>query len=180
MVARSASWCALLALSLAVCAYGKKAAELTFDTAGKGRCTITHDPSNNALVSDCDIHTTGGSLADRVTALEGNMSAVISRLDAIDHWAPTQSPTAHPTEIDRLPTLECKTIEQGGGSASNTATAACPAGWQLAGGGFHDIDQNGGGSASDEFHSRPEGNGWYVRSVGWLGTAATGPPPLDF
>ena len=94
---------------------------------------------------------------------------------------PTVTPTPAPTPIPPVtPTLECKTIEQGGGSASNTATAACPAGWQLAGGGFHDIDQNGGGSASDEFHSRPEGNGWYVRSVGWLGTAATGPPPLDF
>ena len=78
------------------------------------------------------------------------------------------------------PLLKCQTIENTGGSAGSAITANCPDGWTMSGGGFHDIDQNGGGSASDEFHSRPEGNGWYVRSVGWLGTAATGPPPLDF
>ena len=71
-----------------------------------------------------------------------------------------QTPSGHASSHYKF---DCETINQGGGSASSTATATCPSGSQVTGGGFSDIDQNGGGSASDEFSSHPTGNGWYVR-----------------
>ena len=59
--------------------------------------------------------------------------------------------------------LDCQPVTASGGAIGNPVTAVCPSDRFLTGGGFVDIDQNGGGSSGDEFTSRPNGNGWYVR-----------------
>lgn len=58
--------------------------------------------------------------------------------------------------------LDCETVSAGGGASGTPVTAACASGYSVTGGGFSDIDQDGGGTTGDNFASQASGNGWRV------------------
>jgi hypothetical protein len=61
------------------------------------------------------------------------------------------------------PKISCVRKTTGGGTKSKSVTATCAAGYVVTGGGFYNIDQNGGGNQHDNFASYPVNeNQWYV------------------
>jgi hypothetical protein len=68
-------------------------------------------------------------------------------------------------------TLECIVPNSVSVNAGQTATVTCPAGYAVTGGGFSEIDQDGGGSGDDNFYSMPAGsNQWQVTFADEIGT----------
>jgi hypothetical protein len=100
----------------------------------------------------------GAAFADletRVTNIETTLADLTTnfcfKTSVCNTAAPTAAPTAYPTAAPtaaptKAPTassvkMGCVVVKDGGGSAGQTATATCPSGYELTGGGFHDIDR---------------------------------------